>query len=30
MWDYLASYDVYISDTVAEEASRGNAEQAEK
>ena len=30
MWDYLASYDVYISDTVAEEASRGNAEQAKK
>lgn len=30
MWNYLPSYDVYISDTVIEEASRGNAEQAEK
>lgn len=30
MWNYLSSYDVYISDTVVEEISMGNTEQAEK
>ena len=30
MWNYLPSYDVYISDTVVEEAGRGEVQQAKK